>query len=149
MGHTELSGPGDGQRPTHAELIDLARRAAGKAYVPYSGFPVGAALLLADGRVVTGCNVENASFGMTICAERTATTRSVVSRATAEQPRIEVAAVVGLKADGQPCYPCGACRQVLHEFGCRTLVVEADGSPRAHDYAEILPHAFGPQDLED
>lgn len=144
------------QAPDDARLLDLARAAAARAYVPYGTFPVGAALLLANGEVVTGCNVENASYGLTICAERTAATRMIVASGqdagengatrTGDR-RIVTAAVVGLKAS--PCFPCGACRQVLHEFGCERVVVEEDGAPRAYPFAEILPHGFGPADLED
>lgn len=132
---------------TDAELLHLARDAATHAHVPYSCFPVGAALLLANGQVVQGCNVENASYGLTICAERTAATRMCAQSAPQERSarRIEVAAVVGLKAS--PCFPCGACRQVLHEFGCRYVVVDEDGEPRRYPFAEILPHGFGPDDL--
>lgn len=132
--------------PSDAELLQLARQAAAGAYVPYSQFPVGAALLLADGNVVLGCNVENASYGLTICAERTAATRMV---AEGGARRIRKAAVVGLKAS--PCFPCGACRQVLHEFGCEEVVVEGvDGvdGPAVFPFAQILPHGFGPSDLE-
>lgn len=132
------------------ELLRLARAAAERAYIPYSHFPVGAALRTRGGRIVTGCNVENASFGLTICAERTATTRMIVESAMGSDAdrRIDKVAIVGLKA--APCFPCGACRQVLHEFGCREVIVEgADGSAVAYPFAEILPHGFGPDDLEE
>lgn len=136
-------------QPTDDDLLRLARDAAARAHVPYSRFPVGAALLAADGHVVQGCNVENASYGLTICAERTAATRMIAESAPDDIParRIEVAAVVGLKAS--PCFPCGACRQVLHEFGCRYVVVEEDGAPKRYPFAEILPHGFGPDDLDE
>ena len=134
--------------PTDAQLLHLARDVAANAHVPYSRFPVGAALLLADGQIVQGCNVENASYGLTICAERTAATRMCAQSPAdgAAARRIEVAAVVGLKAS--PCFPCGACRQVLHEFGCRYVVVEEGGEPKRYPFAEILPHGFGPADLD-
>lgn len=137
----------DPDQPTDAELLQLARDVAARAYVPYSHFPVGAALLLKNGRVVQGCNVENASYGLTICAERTAATRLIAESAPDDTAarRIEVAAVIGLKAS--PCFPCGACRQVLHEFGCRHVVVEEDGAPKRYPFEEILPHGFGPDDL--
>ncbi|MDO5710699.1 MAG: cytidine deaminase [Micrococcales bacterium] len=138
--------------PSDEELLQLARDVAANAYVPYSRFPVGAALLTRGGEVVTGCNVENASFGLTICAERTATTR-MCAQADPQAPdggtrrRIVTAAVVALKA--APCFPCGACRQVLHEFGCQFVVVEdADGSAKRYPFAQILPHSFGPEDLD-
>lgn len=136
----------------HAELLESARKAATRAYVPYSHFPVGAALLTRSGRVIQGCNVENASFGLTICAERTAATRmiaeSAASGGTEGNPDrlITTVAVVGLKAS--PCFPCGACRQVLNEFGCTEVVVEEDGRLRVYPFAELLPHSFGPSDLD-
>ncbi|MCK7636499.1 cytidine deaminase [Corynebacterium sp. P7202] len=133
-----------------AELLDLARTAAGNAYAPYSGFPVGAALLLDDGRTVTGCNVENASYGLTVCAERTAAGRMIAEREGADgdgcRPHIVAAAVVGLKAS--PCHPCGACRQVLGEFSCERVIVEGpSGDPVSIDFRDLLPHAFGPDSL--
>ncbi len=135
--------------PTDEELIQTAREAAAHAYTPYSHFPVGAALLTRSGAVVTGCNVENASYGLTVCAERTAAQRMIAQThaADADDRRIVVAAVVGLKA--APCFPCGACRQVLHEFGCEAVVVEEEGGPRRYPFAQILPHGFGPDDLDD
>lgn len=138
----------DAHQPTDADLLQLARDVAARAHAPYSNFPVGAALLLADGQVVQGCNVENASYGLAICAERTAATRMCAESEAQDSAarRIEVAAVVGLKAS--PCFPCGACRQVLHEFGCRYVVVEEDGEPKRYPFAEILPHGFGPDDLD-
>lgn len=148
------------------ELLSAARQAATNAYAPYSHFPVGAALLLDDGRVITGCNVENASYGLTLCAERNAVVRAVVSRgegsqaasgetqsadATSEElpvPHIRAVAIVGTRAEGEPCYPCGACRQVLHEFGCEEVIVETHREPTVIDFLELLPHAFGPHDLD-
>lgn len=132
---------------TDTELLELARDAAHRAYAPYSDFPVGAALLFDDGRVVTGCNVENASFGLTICAERTAVTRAIISGEAnrTRRPRIVAAAVVGLKAE--PCYPCGACRQVLCEFSCERVIVSQGGKPHTVPFSELLPNAFGPDSL--
>ena len=147
-------------------LLDKAREAAASAYAPYSSFPVGCALLLDDGRVITGCNVENASYGLTLCAERGAVSRMIIDggrepassdaagaagadagAAATGRPRIVAAAIAGLKA--APCYPCGACRQVLHEFDCERIVVDNNETrkPVVIDFAEILPHAFGPNDL--
>lgn len=147
---SELSGAP--QDIPDAELLQCARAAAAHAWAPYSQFPVGAALKLSDGRVVTGCNVENASYGLTICAERTAATRAVVTGESApgdghpEAPHIVTAAIVGLKA--APCWPCGACRQVLHEFGCERVVVEsADGGVVSTPFSALLPDAFGPDDV--
>lgn len=128
---------------TPVDLLAAAHEAASRAYVPYSQFPVGAALELASGEVVLGCNVENASYGLTICAERTGATRMV---AEGHEPRIVRVAVIGTKA--KPCFPCGACRQVLHEFGCQEVIVEHDdGTPWVVPFSDILPHGFGPADL--
>lgn len=136
-----------------AQLLIAAREAAAHAYTPYSHFPVGAALQLSDGRVVTGCNVENASYGLTLCAERNACTTAVAEAAASPGQRgvetppisIETVAIVGLKAS--PCYPCGACRQVLNEFGCQRVIVESDDGYESHPFSEILPFAFGPDAL--
>lgn len=138
--------------PTDAELLSLAEEAAHHAWAPYSSFPVGAALLLADGRIVTGSNVENASSPLGICAERNGAAHMVTTAdVTATDghlpsiPQIKAVAIVGLKS--APCYPCGACRQVLREFNCERVIVSVDGKPRSHDFAEILPHSFGPESL--
>ncbi|MGX0118688.1 cytidine deaminase [Corynebacterium otitidis] len=130
-----------------AQLLAAARRAAGRAYAPYSSFSVGAAALAPSGAVTLGCNVENAAYGETICAERNAVTTLVAEREPGEAPALEAVAVVGLKAN--PCWPCGACRQVLREFGCRRVVVEGpDGEALSVPFEEILPHSFGPEALE-
>src|SRR4051812_44337668 len=124
-------------------LIDAARAAQSRAYAPYSRFLVGAALETEDGRVFTGCNVENASYGLTNCAERVAV-GSAISAGARKFRRI----VVATEAD-PPSAPCGACRQVLSEFG-DGLVVEAV-SPRASrkwKLSELLPSSFGPGDLD-
>ena len=138
--------------PTDVELLEKAREAAHHAWAPYSSFPVGAALLLDDGRVITGSNVENASSPLGICAERNAAAHMITSGdATADDghlPNLPVSravAIVGLKAE--PCYPCGACRQVLREFNCERVIVSVDGAPRSFDFSEILPHSFGPEAL--
>jgi cytidine deaminase len=99
-------------------LVRLARAAMKHAYAPYSQFRVGAAVLLSDGRFFTGCNVENASYGLTICAERNAIFCAVAN--SSGKPEIVAAAVVNHR--GVPCSPCGACRQVLAEFGPRAVV---------------------------
>jgi cytidine deaminase len=130
--------------PGHAALLDAARAARANAYAPYSGFAVGAALLAADGRVFTGCNVENASYGLTNCAERVA-----IGKAVSEGVRaFRAIAVVG-PDDDAPCSPCGACRQVLFEFGGGWSLVTPDGAggSRATAVADLLPGAFGPAQL--
>ncbi len=122
---------------TPSELLELARRASINAYAPYSGFPVGAALLCRDGKIFTGCNIENASYGLTICAERNALAKGV-----SEDMETPVAiAVTGISK--RPCYPCGACRQVLAEFNpAMTVVLESDGEPSLFSLAELFPRPF-------
>jgi cytidine deaminase len=99
-------------------LIKLARTAMKNAYAPYSDFHVGAAILLKDGRVFTGCNVENASYGLTICAERNA----IFAAVAASKRKLEIVAVAVLNHRKVPCSPCGACRQVIAEFGPEATV---------------------------
>ena len=100
------------------KLLRQARAAMKSAYAPYSHFQVGAAILLSDGRIFTGCNVENASYGLTSCAERNAIFAAVA--ASARKPTITAVAVVNRR--GIPCSPCGACRQVIAEFGPDAVV---------------------------
>src|SRR5437588_11594210 len=95
------------------QLIKAAEAAANNAYAPYSQFRVGAALLTARGEVFSGCNVENASYGMTNCAERTA----IFSAIAHSGPKLEIRAVAVVNAKNVACAPCGACRQVIYEFG--------------------------------
>ena len=129
-----------------ALIVETALVASSKAYAPYSNFRVGAAILTESGAVHIGCNVENASYGLTICAERNAVAGMIANVADAEGRKIRLVAVVS--PDVAPCFPCGACRQVLREFGCEEVVVlDSSGDPRRYPFAEILPHAFGPEDL--
>jgi cytidine deaminase len=123
-------------------LISAARSAQARAYAPYSNFRVGAALESIDGEVFTGCNVENASYGLTICAERAA-----ISAAVGAGARRFRRAVVVSDVD-PPAAPCGACRQVLAEFGL-DLPIEAVGPQRSVSWrlADLLPAAFGPEQL--
>lgn len=131
-------------KPDLDALMDAAREAARTAYAPYSGFEVGAAILTGGGAVHAGCNVENASYGLTICAERNAAT-SMVSAGGGDR-RIRAVAISSPKVS--PCFPCGACRQVLREFGCEEVVVEdASGALRRYPFEEILPNSFGPEHL--
>ncbi|TCK20457.1 cytidine deaminase [Pseudonocardia endophytica] len=122
-----------------AHLRDAARAAASSAYAPYSGLLVGAAALCDDGRVVTGCNVENASYGLGVCAEVT----------LAGQLRLtgggRLRALACRSVDGDLLMPCGRCRQVLHEFGGPECLVDTPHGPRP--LSEVLPDAFGPSDL--
>src|ERR1700722_11230859 len=99
-------------------LIEAAREAAHKAYALYSKFKVGAALLTTRGEIVAGCNVENASYGMTNCAERTA----IFSAVAELGPKFEIRAIAVMNGRNEPCAPCGACRQVIYEFGPRAIV---------------------------
>ena len=118
-------------------LIELAKQARAHAYAPYSGFAVGAAALSADGRVFLGCNIENASYGLTNCAERTA----IFSAIAAGAKELAALAVV---ADGeQPCSPCGACRQVIAEFAVKRIILaNLAGKSRVVTAEELLPYAF-------
>ena len=125
------------------ELIVRAREARGRAYAPYSRFPVGAALLADDGRVFEGANVENASYGLSICAERVAATAAV----SAGVRRIEAVAVASSAPTPTP--PCGACRQFLHEFNPDMGVVSEAGDRQRRTWrlSELLVDGFGPEDL--
>jgi cytidine deaminase len=124
-------------------IMDAARAASERAYAPYSNFPVGAAILTTGGAVHAGCNVENASFGLTICAERNAAT--TMASADPEDRQIQLVAVHSPNA--APCFPCGACRQFLREFGCKEVVVEDGSGLRRYPFEEILPNSFGPEVL--
>lgn len=130
--------------PDDAELLAAARQVAERAYVPYSQFPVGAAVLTTDGTLIVGCNVENAAYGETICAERNAVTTMIAQHG---HKQIAAVAVVGLRA--QPCWPCGACRQVLREFHCGRVIVEDEAhQPLSMAFEALLPFSFGPEALE-
>lgn len=122
-------------------LIDLARKAREKAYAPYSDYRVGAALLGVSGRIHTGCNVENAVYSETICAERAA-----VAKAVSEGER-DFQAIAVVTQDGGS--PCGACRQVLNEFSPDMIVLIADrtGKFRETTASALLPDHFGPHNL--
>ncbi|WP_336085152.1 cytidine deaminase [Nocardia sp. SSK8] len=120
-------------------LHDKAIQAMRQAYAPYSGFPVGAAALTADGRIVSGCNVENVSYGLTLCAECV-----LVGNLFATGGGRLIAVSVS-DSRGEILMPCGRCRQLLFEHGgAELLVAHAQGSVTL---AELLPHAFGPDDL--
>jgi cytidine deaminase len=127
----------------HAQLVDAAVAAREKAYAPYSHYRVGAALLTAGGAVYTGCNVENATYGATICAERTA-----IVKAVSEGERDFLAIAVATEDGGTPC---GICRQVLHEFAPEiwVIMVNLEGRVvRECALSALLPAAFGPESLE-
>ena len=128
-------------------LLEAAKDAAAGAYVPYSDFPVGAAVLTGEGTIVTGCNIENASYPLTDCAERVAIGTAVAAGARTIQavavfaPRVETVT------------PCGACRQVINEFKPAGeelwMIFHTNRGPELVPFSEILPRAFGPRDLED
>ena len=125
---------------TDGELVALAFAARERAYAPYSRFPVGAALECADGAVFTGCNVENAAYGSSICAERTALVKAVSEGKRAFR-RLAIA------GGAAHCFPCGACRQMLYEFA-PALIVLAAGEDKSFVRLsladELLPRGFGP-----
>jgi cytidine deaminase len=118
-------------------LAAAARDASRQAYCPYSRYAVGAAARTADGRIFTGCNVENASFGLSICAERNAIFHAVASGAR------DLVALVVYTPTAQPASPCGACRQVIVEFGAAQVMACCDGAATTRwNAAELLPGAF-------
>ena len=128
------------------ELLTRARAAAEHAYVPYSNFPVGAAVLTTDGSIHTGCNIENASYGLTICAERAAASSAV----SAGHRQFVAVAVAAPKVPRTT--PCGACRQFLNEFrpaeSDMVIVLDDRGSGEPVNLDALLPQAFGPRDLQ-
>lgn len=128
---------------TDQALVDLAFSMLERSYVPYSRFPVGAALLCAGGQVFTGCNVENAAYGSTICAERTALVKAV------SEGRREFSALAVAGNSTDYCWPCGACRQMLYEFApeLELLVGRGDREFVKLPLSELLPHGFGPKAL--
>ena len=127
---------------TKNELLDIAAKARENAHSPYSKFKVGAALLCDDGKVYTGCNVENASYGATICAERVAFGNAVCD---GERKFTAIAIVGGYEGDiNTPCYPCGMCRQVMSEFcsGEFEIVLKSGGDTVTCKLNDVLPFAF-------
>jgi cytidine deaminase len=137
--------------PDESEALQLAATTAAKnAYAPYSHFRVGAALLLDDGATVTGCNVENASYGLTICAERSA----VVSAISEKGPQIRIRAIAVDNLNGAASAPCGACRQVLSEFTLEDAIIffpaahsTGERSFESRPFFDLLPFSFKPGDL--
>lgn len=124
-------------------LIDLAKEASRRAYAPYSNYPVGAVLRTRSGKMFTGCNVENAAYPTSICAERTAIFKAV----SEGEKEFDVIAVVTPNGGT----PCGSCRQVMSEFGLDTIVLVADAEGRLvleTTVAGLLPEAFSPKDLK-
>ena len=142
---------------TRDTLIAAARQAAANAHAPYSSFAVGAALLMTDGSIVTGCNFENASYGLSLCAETVALATANAQGRLADV--VEIGVIGGRIVDGRPTGsdpvgPCGRCRQVINEaaqIGGRDILIHcaaAEGDTIAtYRLSELLPHAFGPADL--
>ena len=128
---------------TYKTLISLAQKASEFAYAPYSSFAVGAALLCKDGTVYTGCNVENASFGAGICAERVALCKAV------SEGKREFSVLAVTAQSETYCTPCGLCRQMLWEFSKELLVLcgKKDGEFVTYSLEELLPHAFGQEEF--
>ncbi|MDQ0218267.1 cytidine deaminase [Peribacillus cavernae] len=127
-------------------LVEEAKKAREKAYVPYSKFPVGAALLTADGRVYHGCNIENAAYSMTNCAERTA-----LFKAYSEGDK-KFTALVVVADTNRPVPPCGACRQVISELcnsDMKIVLTNLNGDIKELTVEELLPGAFSPEDLHE
>ena len=123
------------------DLYEQARQASRNAYVPYSSFPVGAAIRTTSGTVYTGCNVENASYGLTICAERVACSAAVAAGDRSFD-------AIAIHVSGNHGQPCGACRQFLREFGPElTVVYVRDGEPIESSIAALLPDSFEPASL--
>jgi cytidine deaminase len=125
------------------QLRAAAREAMGRAYAPYSKFPVGAAAITSDGRLITGCNIENASYGVGLCAECSLTS-ALYGEGAPERPRLVAVAVVD--RNGTALMPCGRCRQLLYEHGGPDMLLETVSGIRP--MSEVLPDAFGPDDLE-
>src|ERR1700733_10787740 len=122
-----------------ARLLRAARAAMKNAYAPFSHFKVGAAILTSKGDIFAGCNVENSSYGMTNCAERTA----IFSAVAAKGPELEIVAVAVTNAQGVPCSPCGACRQVIYEFGPEAVVFyQGQDGDAESSITELLPEGF-------
>ena len=133
--HAELT------RALMGELLAAAREAQASAYAPYSNFPVGAAALLSDGTLYRGCNVENASYGLTVCAERVAVFSAIADG------RMDIAAIAVVTSAPKPARPCGACRQVIAEFSQADnpiILVTAcsAGQTITETITDLLPHTF-------
>ena len=121
-------------------LLSAARQALSRAYARYSNFRVGAAVLTEQGEIFSGCNVENASYGLTICAERSAIFTAVQST---KAPKLIIRAVAVVNGDDLPCSPCGACRQVIFEFGENAIVIfRGQQGYQEMGIADLLPESF-------
>jgi len=124
---------------SRTRLLAAARKAMKNAYAPFSRFEVGAAILTANGDVFSGCNVENSSYGMTNCAERTA----IFSAVAQEGPKLQILAIAVTTPGNVVCSPCGACRQVIYEFGPDAVVFyQSRNGPKESHITELLPEGF-------
>jgi cytidine deaminase len=123
-------------------LVAAAQKASERAYAPFSKFFVGAAIVTSTGQIYTGCNVENSSYGLTNCAERTAIFTAIADGAG--QGKLDIRAVAVVNRDGVPCAPCGACRQVIYEFGPDAIVIyrSAKGEIAQTPIKSLLPEGF-------
>ena len=129
------------------ELLNLAKKAREKAYAPYSKFKVGATILMKDGTIIEGCNVENAAYSLTICAERNALT-SMVQRGYKKEDVLEMAIVADTE---NPCSPCGACRQVMNELlkqDTKIILGNLRDELQITSVKELLPFSFGKEELD-
>jgi cytidine deaminase len=124
------------------KLLSAAQKASERAYAPFSKFFVGAAILTSTGAVYTGCNVENSSYGLTNCAERTAIFTAIADGAG--DGRLDIKAVAVVNRDGVPCAPCGACRQVIYEFGPEAIIIyrSSKGDIALTPIKSLLPEGF-------
>ncbi len=132
--------------PEPEELVSLAIKIKENAYVPYSNFHVGAALFADNGKIYTGCNVENASYGAAICAERTAIVKAISDGAK------KILAIAVSSDSNLPTMPCGICRQVINEFCSSDMPLflsNRNGEYKVFSFEEILPHSFKQSDMED
>lgn len=126
---------------TNEELLELAKEVSQKAYIPYSKFPVGACALYESGNIYVGCNVENSSYGLALCAERNAISTAIATGETSNLIKIAI-----YSPNSKKCYPCGACRQWLQEFeqgqNIQVLLENDDSSILIHSVNELIPYSF-------
>lgn len=125
------------------ELINQAQSAYGQAYVPYSHYPVGSAVLFSSGKIYSGCNIENVSYGLTVCAERNA-----IFQAVGQGERELKGIAIAVPTEEFPA-PCGACRQVIREFAvdCPVILINGQGKTKFTSLKTLLPESFGPEFL--
>ena len=122
----------------YQEMLDIAKEVSKNAYAPFSKFVVGACILTTGGKYYSGCNVENSSYGLTICAERCAIFKAV------SDGEKEIQAVAIYSPNTDECYPCGDCRQVIYEFAVEgaQIITEKDGAPKVDSINDLLPYGF-------